>query len=462
MDYDEIHDLAHDLNRPVGTLYVLDQWNDPFYIGAPRYDRAKWFADLWHGLHIPIGWHYRRIHYFLISQEVPVGYFKGGSYQNFFEHWTELNGAARDAVHLGLVPLNAFVDRRNPDPIIYLRQPLDAVLDDIENVDGHLWHVAFTLPQLPKYGELHGGVVPQPYHVELWAEKSTMNDILIPLAQRYHCNLVTGVGETTATRCRELIDRIRNDEERPVRILYISDFDPAGMSMPVAAARKIEYELYRQGLIEEGAQGHDVQVRPIILNHDQCVEYRLPRTPIKETERRGARFEARFGEGATELDALEALHPGVFAEIVSAEIERYWNPDHDDEVKAQLDDVDEQLEDIKQEVHQEHQDDIDEFQSEIDALNQQLKEINKQAAELRERMKPEWQAMADKLRDREPDIEIECPEFDADEDPDPLFDSTREYVDQVDCYKDFQGKPKERKPRTARTRTGPLPMTRGN
>jgi hypothetical protein len=72
---------------------------------------------------------------------------------------------------------------------------------------------------------------------------------------------------------------------------------------------------------------------------EQCIEYGLPRTPIKETERRALRFEERFGEGATELDALEALHPGLLREIVLGEVRRYWNPDHDDEVSGSCEEV---------------------------------------------------------------------------------------------------------------------------
>jgi hypothetical protein len=56
------------------------------------------------------------------------------------------------------------------------------------------------------------------------------------------------------------------------------------MGMPVSMARKVEYEIDRRGADVE------IQVRPIVLTHDQCVEYRLPRAPIKETEKRGARF----------------------------------------------------------------------------------------------------------------------------------------------------------------------------
>jgi hypothetical protein len=35
----------------------------------------------------------------------------------------------------------------------------------------------------------------------------------------------------------------------------------------------------------------------------------------------------------------------------------------------------------------------------------------------------------------------------ANEDDDPLFDSTRDYIEQMDRYKEFQGKPTERRKR---------------
>ena len=107
--------------------------------------------------------------------------------------------------------------------------------------------------------------------------------------------------------------------------------------MPTSVARKIEFELHRQNI------GLDIQVRPIALTHEQCIEYGLPRTPIKETEQRSGTFEARFGEGATELDALEALHPGFLHEIVKTEIRRYWDPDPDDTVDAAGERIKDQL-----------------------------------------------------------------------------------------------------------------------
>ena len=51
--------------------------------------------------------------------------------------------------------------------------------------------------------------------------------------------------------------------------------------------------------------------------------YNLPRTPIKDTERRKDKFEQTFGVGATELDALEALHPGELARLLNAELDNW-------------------------------------------------------------------------------------------------------------------------------------------
>ena len=67
---------------------------------------------------------------------------------------------------------------------VCLQQRIDAAIGEIENTSAYIGRAEFRLPGLPCYGELYAGVMPQPYHVELWAEKSTMNDILLPLAQR--------------------------------------------------------------------------------------------------------------------------------------------------------------------------------------------------------------------------------------------------------------------------------------
>jgi len=61
---------------------------------------------------------------------------------------------------------------------------------------------------------------------------------------------------------------------------------------------------------------------------------------------------------------------------VTEEIERYWNPDHDDEVLDQIHDLRQQLNDIVVEVRTEHEAEIAAFRAEFDELNEQLRPIN--------------------------------------------------------------------------------------
>src|SRR5262249_51819997 len=146
----------------------------------------------------------------------------------------------------------------------------------------------------------------QPYLVEIWVEKSTMNDVLEPLCGQLSVNLVTSLGFQSMTAAVNLLQRAARlaAAGRPCRVFYISDYDPAGDGMPVAVARQIEFWL------SQYAPGADIKLTPLVLTREQVVAYDLPRTPIKESDRRRANFEALHGEGAVELDALEALHPG--------------------------------------------------------------------------------------------------------------------------------------------------------
>ena len=114
-------------------------------------------------------------------------------------------------------------------------------------------------------------------------------------------------GETTEEMMKRIVEL-----DRPARIFYLSDFDPGGISMPMSVARKIEYA------IRSDNPGLNLQLIPLVLSRDQVIQYRLPTIPIKETEVRADKFRERQQvDGAVELDALEALHPGELARIVS-------------------------------------------------------------------------------------------------------------------------------------------------
>lgn len=438
LGYEEIKALAEDLGRPVGTMIALAANNDPFYAGTPaRRAQAEWFSGLWAQFGLRSGVHLRRIHYVLVSQASPVRMVTGKPYENTLECWKGLGNASGDARDLDLVPARAFVDRRNDDPIVYLRgSGFDPEVDVWPK--SPLADVSFDMPYLPALHLQADGIkISQRFHLEIWAEKTTVNDILLPLAQQYGLNIITGAGELSKTACVAAVDRARLSG-RPMRILYVSDFDPAGMSMPVAVARKIEHRLHQEGL-----DHLDIQVRPVVLTAEQVAEYNLPRVPIKESERRGARFQERHGVGAVELDALEALHPGLLRRILVQEIRRYFDPDLDQRVREMVAEIRNTLGEITESAYETHQDAIAD-------LGTRWAEIVTQAKAWERSAEAVWQAITDSLERSAPDPdEIEWPEpSDGDEDPDPLFDSRRSYVEQIDRYKRHQGKLVARKPRS--------------
>src|SRR5438309_830042 len=357
MDYEEIKQLARSSGQRVTDLIVLAPQNDPFYSGTPNdWALAQWFAGLWNAFGYTNRVHIRRVHYQIISQNPPVALPSGKAYENTEECWGFLNLASKAARYLGLVDPAAFTDRRNPDPVVYASHHS---YDPEVYASGRLWASDLKLPDFPDLPRYHISHYrsEQAYHLEIWCEKSTMNDVLEPLCKRYGANLQTGLGELSITATLALAHRLQ-EANKPARILYVSDFDPAGQSMPVAVSRKMEYFVRTLGL------SVDVRVFPVVLTLDQVQYYGLPRTPIKETERRRIGFESRHGEGAVELDALEALYPGELQAVLSRYIEEYYDASLDGQVAALEQELQEALSALREQV-------VAGFADEIDALREE-------------------------------------------------------------------------------------------
>ena len=244
--YETIKALANEHGLRITDLIALARQNDPFFAGAPAQERdGEWFKRCWRdmGYGEQRGIHLRRIHYRLVSQETPVAMPNGMPYMNTTGCWEFLSAASKAARYLGLVAPDNFVDRRNPDPVLF------AGVADGERGDPW-WHIdmdsRWTLPAIPVHlSQSIGFPIPdpvalgyeydqsdQPCLVELWVEKSTMNDVLEPLCRALGMNLVTSLGFQSITGAVNLLKRVdeirRYMPNKRARIFYISDFDPAG------------------------------------------------------------------------------------------------------------------------------------------------------------------------------------------------------------------------------------------
>lgn len=475
MDYNSIKQMAKDKGISIKDLCALAPNNDPFYTGRDaEVKAAEWFVSLWREFGYGAGVHLRRVHYQIVSQDPPVLRPKGKPYGNTQNDWSYLCSAGKYARYLGLVDPQAFVDRRNPDAILNTRwknegdwsyedpTPSYEVVDDEENelpelpVLPELEGLPDELPELPNfnvggYADDWDSFVQQSYHVEVWVEKTTMNDVLEPLCKRYNINLVTGAGELSITAVVNFMNRVR-EAQRPARILYISDYDPAGLGMPISVARKIEFF--------QAESGHDLDIRlqPIMLTADQVREYNLPRTPVKESDRRKANWERGHGIGQVELDALEALYPGHLAEIVGAAVLGYYDPGLDGRVKAQKKCLEADLDDERDGVLLRYVTDTEDIAADYSGLFDEMTELQERFAELvqpfqfeiaayQERLdgiKARWQKVAENVTKNleAVDIDVEdypLPEPDLDGESDGLlYDSGRSYLNQLDHYRQYR------------------------
>jgi hypothetical protein len=339
-DYEGLKRIAYREDRSIDSLIVLSDVNDPFYTGRPAgKEGAEWFAKLWKQHNIGVGVHLRRLHYLFMSTSVLMR--NGTPYQNSHGCWQAMLQDSKAARYLHLVPISAIVDRRNAEAITNSSETGEPFVD-LEI--GEFEALPDEMPDPPQALL----IVPEPtqrYQIEIWAEKTTMNDILEPLAMAYDIHLITGMGELSITACHLFIVRAEKDG-RPVRILYVSDSDDAGKQMPVSVARKIEFMIYDRN------PDLDVQVRPVVLTEEQIGHYDLPRDE----------------KGRTELDALEALHPGELKKILEGEIARYYDSTLAKRISAKAKPVRTMLNNFNAEIHAQFADQIEEVREKYDDL----------------------------------------------------------------------------------------------
>lgn len=455
---DELKPAARALGCTVKDLLVLDRSNDPFNVGTPGDVRnGKWFAELWHRFGYVDKVHNRRVHYNALSVGAKLP--NGEPYLNTTQCWHTLEKASAAARDLGILDPRRFKDKRNADCEVNAHARYE---DPEPAADVVLWdnlaprdHNGFGLPDISAV--LPGAVfrtgrvevtgydyqpADQPYLIEVWIEKSTMDDVLVPLCRSLGANYTPGTGFTSKTRIVDLLGRAA-EHDKPVRVFIISDFDPAGSHMPPAIARNIEF--YRDLI----APGVEFAVHHVGMTREWVQRYDLPRVPIAESEwanvqGRTDRFQAIHGEGCVELDALEALHPGALAREIRAEITRYIDDDlpraletaewaaqsyADREWQATTEPIREELDVIKGEVDQV----ADRYRERLRALSEEL------AAELdpyRERLDELWDELVDLAEEpieglpERPGGQVEG----ADESG-WLYDSRRHWFDQLAAYR---------------------------
>jgi hypothetical protein len=309
-----LEDTAAEHGVPMKDLTVLAVQNDPFRVDTPAGHRdGAWLAANAERLGLANRKiHLRGLHYALVT-DAPAKP-NGETYRNTADDWRWLQEKAADAARwLGYIPFDRIIDQRNAEPVVrifeephprpYVSVGVNVDIPDPDDIEPYVG-AYYT-----REGKVHGGFGgAQPYKLVIIGEKSSLEDVLAPIARTYAADLFLPTGEPSDTLLHQMA-RIGAEDGRPMVVLYFSDADPAGWQMPLSVGRKL------QALKTLLYPDLEFQVHRVALTPEQVREYGLPSTPLKETERRGDAWRAAMGVDQTEIDALASLQPDLLRRL---------------------------------------------------------------------------------------------------------------------------------------------------
>lgn len=298
----------------LNSLTVLSSAKDPYRLDTPaNHRKGEWLGEQLARLIGDRKIHWRGLHYAIVSAG-DIRKPDGEIFRNTDDDWLWLCAAGKAARWLDYIDFDAIIDNRNSEPVIHRFQqtePRGVVLagiklevPDVEDLEPYPCALGFE----PR----------QPFALSIFGEKTSLEDALLPLAQRFEADLYLPAGEISDT----LLARMAKDgaaDGRKLVVFVLSDCDPAGYQMAVSIARKF------QSLRDFKHPELEFEIVPVALTVQQVRELGLPSTPLKSTERRAGRWREAFGVEQTEIDALATLRPGVLQELVTTAIEPYFD-----------------------------------------------------------------------------------------------------------------------------------------
>jgi mRNA-degrading endonuclease toxin of MazEF toxin-antitoxin module len=298
---------------PLKDFTVLGTRRDPYRVDTPAGHRVgKWLADNLHELHDgSYRLHLRGLHYKLVGNATKLD---GSPYINDDMTWKWMSEyAAKCARFLGYISWSEIRDARNSPPQVFR--------SDFTEPRWFLSTPGVRL-ELPNNIEpvlvLGGNIYRQPYQLIVIAEKAGVGPLLLPICQRRQATLCLPGGELSDQMLHDMLEDAWLDG-RPVVIFQLGDFDPGGWQMAISTARTA------QALVDTEFPGLRVIVHHVALNRAQCEEWGLPTSPLKDSEKRGTAWKARWGREQTELDSAVVLQPDAFTETMDAALCQYFD-----------------------------------------------------------------------------------------------------------------------------------------
>ena len=133
--------------------------------------------------------------------------------------------------------------------------------------------------------------------VEVWTESRSIAGVIEATCREYAVSLYPSGGFTSLSLGYEAAGQVLQvPGDRPVEIVYIGDYDPAGVLIDQSIMKELRRHL-----------GDDLTLHRIAVTQEQIAQYDLPTKPRKESERRRRDIEETVEAEAMPVELLLRL-----------------------------------------------------------------------------------------------------------------------------------------------------------
>ena len=188
----------------------------------------------------------------------------------------------------------------------------------------------------------------QPLHIEVVAEKLTVQSIVGPVCEKYNIPYTIGRGYSSLPARWEMIQRFRRSGKEKMCVLILGDFDPEGINIGESLLQSLRGD-FGVGIINtmEGimhllfgdSDECDIEAVRVGLNPEHIERFELHdnTTEAKKTSTRYAKFVKQYGKKVYEL---EALTPTQLRQILTEAIDSVIDVDlFNEELEAEKKDA---------------------------------------------------------------------------------------------------------------------------
>ncbi len=144
--------------------------------------------------------------------------------------------------------------------------------------------------------------------VDVWCESRSLESVVSQVCDRWRVASYACGGFASLTLIHDAAKRANRIGKNKLVVLYIGDYDPAGVLIDVA--------------VKDGLSAHldgELEMRRVAVNRDQIDLYDLPTKPRKESEKRV--------EHLTHTVEGEAMPPSLLRQLLEAELRTFISLD---------------------------------------------------------------------------------------------------------------------------------------